>query len=76
MLTILVLKGKMMKVTKVDYSNRARLIQEYIDQIIDGMDLEDLIDMSKCYLGDDIRLWSNSKLEKQIQKYYPELLEE
>lgn len=65
-----------MKTTKVDYNNRAKLIQEYIDQIIDGMDLDDLTDMAKCYLADDIRLWSNSKLEKQIQKYYPDLLEE
>ena len=56
--------------------NREELQAAYINQIIDGMDLKDLIALVYDQLDENLDGYSDKELIEEIEEYYPELLEE
>lgn len=61
---------------RVDNSNRDRFIEEYIDTLVDGMDLDALIRLAKDGLYISLTEYSNTELQDLISRIYPELLEQ
>ena len=56
--------------------NREELQAAYINQIIDGMDLKDLIALVYDQLDENLDGYSDKELIEEVEEYYPELLEE
>jgi hypothetical protein len=56
--------------------NREELQAAYINQIIDGMDLKDLIALVYDQLDENLDGYSEKELIDEVGEYYPELLEE
>jgi len=61
---------------RVDNSNRDRLIEDYIDTLVDSMDFDALIRFTKDSLNIQLEHYSNSELHDLISRIFPELLEE
>ena len=60
---------------RVDNSNREHLIQEYIDTLVDSMDMDSLIQFTKDSLHIQLDHYGNSELHDLISRIFPELLE-
>ena len=56
--------------------DRDALQESYIDRIIDGMDLKDLMQIVYDQLDDSLDKYSVDELIEEVDSYYPELLEE
>ena len=56
--------------------DRDALQASYIDRIIDGMDLKDLMQIVYDQLDDSLDKYSVDELIEEVDSYYPELLEE
>ena len=56
--------------------NRDELQAAYINTIIDGMDLKDLIAVVYDHLDENLDKYSVDELIEEVEEYYPELLEE
>lgn len=63
------------KMTKITDKNREGLIDSYIDQTLDSMDLNSVLQLAREYLENNLKEYSNEQLEKEIEEYYPDLLE-
>lgn len=66
----------MMRLIKVNDKNREGLIDSYIDQTLDSMDLNSVLQLAREYLENNLKEYSNEQLEKEIEEYYPDLLQE
>jgi len=64
-----------MRLIKVNDKNREGLIDSYIDQTLDSMDLNCVLQLAREYLENNLKEYSNEQLEKEIEEYYPDLLE-
>ena len=56
--------------------DRDALQASYINRIIDGMDLKDLMQIVYDQLDDSLDKYSVDELIEEVDSYYPELLEE
>ena len=56
--------------------NRDDLQAAYINTIIDGMDLKDLIAVVYDHLDDNLDKYTVNELIEEVEEYYPELLEQ
>ena len=56
--------------------NRDELQAAYINMIIDGMDLKDLIALVYDQLDENLDKYSVAELIEEVEEYYPELLAE
>lgn len=56
--------------------NRDQLIEDYIQQIIEGMDYKTMECMVYDTLKDNLSSYSDEELITEVTDYYPELLEE
>lgn len=56
--------------------NRDELQAAYINTIIDGMDLKDLIAVVYDHLDDNLDKYTVNELIEEVEEYYPELLSE
>ena len=56
--------------------NRDDLQAAYINTIIDGMDLKDLIAVVYDHLDENLDKYTVNELIEEVEEYYPELLEE
>ena len=56
--------------------NRDELQDTYINEIIDGMDLKDLIRIVYDNLESNLDKYSVDELIEEVEEYYPHLLEE
>ena len=56
--------------------NRDDLQAAYINTIIDGMDLKDLIAVVYDHLDDNLDKYTVNELIEEVEEYYPELLSE
>lgn len=56
--------------------NRDELQAAYINTIIDGMDLKDLIALVYDQLDENLDKYSVDELIQEVEEYYPELLSE
>ena len=56
--------------------DRDNLQDAYINEIIDGMDLKDLIRIVYDNLESNLEKYSVDELIEEVEEYYPHLLEE
>ena len=56
--------------------NREQLQDAYINNLIDGMDMDDCLAMLFDYIDQSFDSYSDEELIAEITEYYPELLEE
>ena len=56
--------------------DRDNLQDAYINEIIDGMDLKDLIRIVYDNLEQNLEQYSVDELIEEVEEYYPHLLEE
>ena len=56
--------------------NREQLQDAYINQVIDGMDLDDCLALLFDFLDNDLDKYSDEELISEVKEYYPELIEE
>lgn len=56
--------------------NRDDLQAAYINTIIDGMDLKDLIAVVYDHLDDNLDKYTVNELIEEVEEYYPHLLED
>lgn len=56
--------------------DRDDLQAAYINQIIDGMDLKDLIALVYDQLDENLDKYTVGELIEEVEQYYPELLSE
>ena len=56
--------------------NREQLQDAYINNVIDGMDMDDCFALLFDFLNKDLDSYSDEELITEVSEYYPELLEE
>ena len=56
--------------------NRDNLQDAYINEIIDGMDIKDLMRIVYDNLEQNLEQYSVDELIEEVEEYYPHLLEE
>ena len=65
----------MMTETKDNIVDRDELQDAYINEIIDGMDIKDLMRIVYDNIEQNLDQYSVDELITEVQDYYPELLE-
>ena len=55
--------------------NREQLQDAYINNVIDGMDMDDCLALLFDFLDKDLDSYSDDELITEVREYYPELLE-
>ena len=65
-----------MIMTQDNIIDRDQLQDSYINEIIDGMDLKDLIRIVYDNLESNLDKYSVDELIEEVEEYYPHLLEE
>jgi hypothetical protein len=58
----------------INAENRDKIQDEYIQQMIDGMDIDTLASLAYDYLSKDKDEYTHKQLETEILEYYPEIL--
>lgn len=61
---------------KVTDKNRDQVIEEYVSDMVEGMDYDDLFAFAYETLMESKSLMENEALESEILDYYPDLLED
>jgi hypothetical protein len=56
--------------------NREQLQDAYINEIIDGMDLKDMMALLFDMLDKEMDIYTDEELKEEVKEYYPHLLEE
>ena len=56
--------------------NREQLQDAYINQIIDGMDIKDMMALLYDLMEKEMDIYSYEELKEEVKNYYPHLLEE
>ena len=56
--------------------NREQLQDAYINNQIDGMDMDDCLAMLFDYMDQSFDSYSDDELITEVREYYPELLED
>ena len=56
--------------------NREQLQDAYINEIIDGMDLKDMMALLFDMLDKEMDIYTDKELKEEVKNYYPHLLEE
>jgi hypothetical protein len=64
-----------MTMTQDKIIDRDQLQDTYINEIIDGMDLKDLIAIVYDTLDENLDKYSVDELIEEVEEYYPHLLE-
>jgi len=56
--------------------NREQLQDAYINEIIDGMDIKDMMALLFDMLDKEMDIYTDEELKEEVKNYYPHLLEE
>ena len=56
--------------------NREQLQDAYINEIIDGMDIKDMMALLYDLMEKEMDIYSYEELKAEVEEYYPHLLEE
>jgi hypothetical protein len=56
--------------------NRSELQDAYINEIIDGMDIKDMMALLFDMLDKEMDIYTDEELKEEVENYYPHLLEE
>jgi hypothetical protein len=55
---------------------RDELVDAYVERIIDGLDMDDLIEFAKGKMYDTLETYSDNELISEVGAYYPDLVED
>ena len=64
-----------MKIEKTQTNDRDELQDAYINEIIDGMDMKDLIRIVYDNLEQNLETYTVEELIEEVEEFYPHLLE-
>jgi hypothetical protein len=64
-----------MKIEKTQTNDRDELQDAYINEIIDGMDMKDLMRIVYDNLEQNLETYTVEELIEEVEEYYPHLLE-
>jgi len=56
--------------------NREQLQNTYVNEIIDGMDIKDMMALLFDMINKDMDIYTDEELKEEVKEYYPHLLEE
>ena len=56
--------------------NRSELQDAYINEIIDGMDIKDMMALLFDMLDKEMDIYTDEELKEEVENYYPHLLED
>ena len=56
--------------------NREQLQDAYINEIIDGMDIKDMMALLFDMINKDMDIYTDEELKEEVKEYYPHLLED
>lgn len=56
--------------------NRVQLQRDYVDRMIDGMDISDLCMIVADYMHNNLEDYTDEQLVAEVKDYYPDLLDE
>ena len=56
--------------------NREQLQDAYINEIIDGMDIKDMMALLFDMINKDMDIYTDKGLKEEVENYYPHLLED
>lgn len=56
--------------------NRQQLIEDYAHLVVDGMDLDTLVEFAFDTISRNLEELSDSQLKEEVEQYYPELLDD
>ena len=56
--------------------NRQELQDAYINEVIDGMDLKDMMALLFDMMDKEMDIYTDEELKTEVEEYYPHLLEE
>ena len=63
-------------IQKDNIVDRDELQNDYVDRVIDGLDIKDLCQIVSEYLHDSLDKYSVTELITEVEETYPDLLEE
>ena len=55
---------------------RDEVVDAYVERIIDGMDMDDLIEFAKGKMYDTLETYSDAELIAEVMRYNPDLVED
>ena len=64
-----------MNTSTTNISDRDELQNNYVQEVIDGLDMKDCMAMLYDYLSNDIDKLTVDELIEDVQEYYPHLLD-
>ena len=56
--------------------NRVQLQRDYVERIIDGMDISDLCMIVADYMHENLEDYTDEQLVEEIRDYYPDMVDE
>ena len=62
--------------SQVKLMNREQLQDAYINGIIDGMDIKDMMALLFDMINKDMDIYTDEELKEEVKNYYPHLLED
>jgi len=57
-------------------TKRDEVVDAYVERLIDGMDMKDLIEFAKGELLVALGTYSDAKLIAEVMRYHPDLVED
>ena len=48
----------------------------YVDRIVDGMDINDLCQIVSDYMHDNLESYTDEQLVAEVKDYYPDMIED
>ena len=57
-------------------TKRDEVVDAYVERIIDGMDMGDLIEFAKDKMYDTLETYSDAELIAEVMRYHPDLVED
>ena len=56
--------------------NRVQLQRDYVDRMIDGMDINDLCIIVADYMHNNLEEYTDEQLVNEVKDFYPDMLDE
>ena len=69
------LSSKLMS-SQTNIMDKDQLINDYVTEVVDGMDLKDCLAMLHDFITDSYRDYTIEEIKEEVEEYYPHLLED
>ena len=62
--------------TSSNIMDKDQLINDYVQEVIDGMDLKDCLAVLHDFMTDSYKDYTIEEIKEEVNEYYPHLLDE